>query len=139
MDANVLSLPNPDAVECPGGSLRQVMAKVHEHQLPSMIKSATRMGNEASLRTQWSCNSNRVAGRRMLRRRVSNSIGLLVGSDVIKRGFGYAPIDALKKCHPAFLYRGGRPGSVGDGSPRTRGSVLHLLATANMSIQTEVK
>jgi len=62
-----------------------------------------------------------------------------VGRGVIECESSYAPIVALKKCHPTFLYRGGRPGSAGDSSPRTRGSVLHLLATAKTSIQTELK
>ena len=75
----------------------------------------------------------------MLRRCANNSVGSLVGQEAIKCGPSYAPIVALKKRHPTFLYRGGRPGSAGDSSPSTRGSVLHLLATAKMSIQTELK
>lgn len=53
MDANVLSLPKSDAVECPGRPLRQGGTKVDKDQLLSMIRLAVdRVEDKTPGRTQ---------------------------------------------------------------------------------------
>ena len=96
MDTNVLSLTKSDAVGCPCRSLGQIIPKIHEDQLLSMIKLVITAWEQVPGRTQWSCNSNRVAGKRILRRCANNSIGSLVGQETVEREFGYAPIVAVK-------------------------------------------